>query len=203
MKLYSMIPQDSSGKVRWMLHELEIPFEDIRVSYKKGDTKTPEFLAMNPIGQVPILKDGDLALFESYAIVHYLADKYSEKKLAPAVTNLKERTNYTQWLFFCSNTVEDFFGRFQKLPTMSDDYKKDWGNYIHDKIQKIMTTLSKQLQSQDYILGSFSAVDTCLGYALDSVSEEPFFKDYPVVVSYFNRLQSREACVKSEVFKRD
>ena len=161
MKLYSLAPQDCSGKVRWMLHELGVQFEEIRLNHKNGDHKTPEYHKMNPIGQVPVLDDAGLILFESYAIVHYLADKYSAKGLAPEVTNFKARTAYTQWMFFCTDTAEDFFARYQRLPKMSEEYKKQWGDYIQDKTQKVMLTLEKQFDGHEYLLGSFSAVDTC------------------------------------------
>lgn len=203
MKLYSIAPQDCSGKARWMLHELGIPFEDIRLAFKNGDLKTTEYLAKNPIGQAPVLDDDGLVLFESYAIVHYLADKYSEKGLAPPVTNFKQRTTYMQWMFFCTDTVEDFFSRYQKLPKMTEDYKKQWGDYIQDKTQKVMLHLEKQMKEREYILGSFSVVDTCMGYAIDGICEEVFFNDYPHVKAYYERLSKREACIMSEIFKRN
>jgi len=203
MKLYSLAPQDCSGKVCWLLNEMGIEFEEIKMDWKKGDLKTTEYLAKHPMGQVPLLEDGDFSLYESYAIVSYLAEKYPEKKMAPAVSDLKERAIYNQWMFFSTDTAEDFFGRHFKLPKMDDEYKKEWGDYIVDKTQKVMSTIEKQLNGKEYLLGAFSAVDTCLGYSLNMVCEETFFNDYPNVKSYYERLTKREACKKSAIFKRD
>lgn len=131
MKLYSMVPQDCSGKVRWLLLELGVPFEEERLSYRAGDLKTESYLAKHPIGQVPVLEDGTQTVYESYAIVAYLADKYIDRGLAP-----------------------------------------------------------------------ISAIDTCLGYALDAIVDEAFFKDFPRTKAYYERLSQRAACLESQIFKR-
>jgi glutathione S-transferase len=203
MKLYSIVPQDRSGKVKWLLYEMGLTFEDIRIDYKKGELQTPEYLAMNPMGQVPVLVDEGEVLLESYAIVQYLADKYPEKKMAPPLSEFKQRARYSQWLFFSLATAEDFFVRYKRLSKMTDDYKSEWGDYIQGKTLAALLTLEKQLEDKEYILGSFSAVDTCLGYAIKTIAKDSFFSDYPRVKGYFERLMKREACIKSEVFKTD
>jgi glutathione S-transferase len=200
MKLYSMVPADSGAKVRWLLNELGQNFEDVRLSYSAGDLKTQAYLAKHPLGQVPVLEDGDVTLFESYAIVAYLADKFAENKLAPSPSDIKSRGLYYQWLFFSIATVEDFFARYARRPDMKDEYLKDWGDYITQKIKMILTAVEKQLGTGEYILGSFSAVDICLGCALASVAEEKFFLEYPLVQAYHQRLVARPACKKSEIF---
>lgn len=202
MKLYSFVPQDCSGKVRWLLHEMGLSFEDIRLSYKNGDSKTAEYLQKHPLGQVPVLEDENGILFESQAILLYLADKYPEKKMAPPVNDMKARAQYYQWMQFAVQSAERYFDSLHRLPKTTEEYKKDWEGHIREKLLLVMKRISEQLNGQDYILGSFSAVDTCLGYALDSVSEESFFQDFPVVKGYYQRLSERPACLKSEIFKR-
>lgn len=202
LKLYFMVPQDCSGKVRWLLNELDVPYEDVKLSYKNGDLQTEAYLAKNPIGQVPTLEDGDITLFESHAIVTYLSDKYWTKGICPDPSNIQARTDYYQWLFFISNIAEDFFSRYFKLPNMTDQYKNEWEGYTRDKIQKIMLKIETQLSEQDYLLKNFSTVDICLATALDAIFEESFFQNYPRVKAYYERLSKREACLKSEIFKR-
>lgn len=203
MKLYSFVPQDCSGKVRWLLLELGVSFQEQKISYKAGDTKTAEYLQKHPLGQVPVLEDGTLTLFESYAIVAYLADKYLDQGLAPDVKNMVQRGEYHKWMFFSSDSAGAFFSKYHKLSKMTDDYLKEWGDHVRSKTQMVLLTLEKQLAHQDYILGKFSAVDICLGYELDSMSEEGLFKDFPKVSAYFERLKNREACLRSEIFKRN
>ena len=201
MKLYSLAPQDCSGKVKWLLLEMGIPFEDVKLNYKNGDTKTEEYLKKHPLGQVPVLEDGDLTLIESYAIVAYLADKYPEKKMAPQANDLHARALYYQWLFFSKGSVEEFFARNFRLAKMTEEYRKDWGQHTIDKTQLVLKAIEKQLHDKEYILGNFTAVDVCLGYALDS--EETLLNDFPLVKSYYKRLSERKACVESGIFSRN
>ncbi len=77
-------PWSRAANVVWMLEELGIPYELVFVDIMKGEQKKPEMLAMNPMGKLPILVDGDAVVTESAAIAVYLADRYSLGKLAPA-----------------------------------------------------------------------------------------------------------------------
>src|SRR5262249_45609777 len=82
MKLYEF-PPTRSIRPRWMLQELEVPFESVWVNLIKGEHRDREFLKLNPAGKVPVLVDGDLVLNESVAIVLYLAEKYPDKGFLP------------------------------------------------------------------------------------------------------------------------
>ncbi len=90
-------------RVVWMLKELELPFEHIQTNFLDGSTHTPAFLAVNPNGRVPALKDGEFLMCESMAINLYLAKKYGNG-LAPA--NLEEDALCTQWSFWVVTEVE-------------------------------------------------------------------------------------------------
>ena len=70
-----------------------------------GEQKSPGFLAISPTGKVPVLVDRDFVLFESVAILNYLADKYPEKSLIPKA-GTQERATYDQWMFFGVNELE-------------------------------------------------------------------------------------------------
>ena len=90
--------------VDWLLIELGIDCERIEVAFKT-EMKTLEYLKMNPFGKVPVLVDGDVVVYELGAIVAYLADKFPEKGLAPALNDPK-RGIYYRWLFFISGPWE-------------------------------------------------------------------------------------------------
>jgi len=97
--------QSRSVRPRWMLEEIGVPYELHRVNLQAGEQRTPEFLKINPNGAVPALVDGDITLFESAAICQYLADRFPEKRLAPAV-GTAARAYYYQWIHFGMCTLE-------------------------------------------------------------------------------------------------
>jgi glutathione S-transferase len=88
MKLFEF-PVSRSIRVRWTLQELGVDFEAVTVNLLAGEHRAQEFLKINPAGKLPVLVDGDVILTESIAIVLYLAEKYSDKRLVP--TCLQER----------------------------------------------------------------------------------------------------------------
>lgn len=104
LKLY-YATQTRAGRARWMLEEIGVPYELIRLDLWAGDQKKPEYLALNPNGTVPTLIDGDLVVFESAAIVEHLADRFPEKHLAPGV-GTQARGKYYQWIHYAMSSLE-------------------------------------------------------------------------------------------------
>ena len=76
LRLYDYLPSGNGYKVRLLLTQLGIPFERIELDIVRGATRTSEFLAKNPNGQVPTLEDGEICIWESNSIVRYLAARY-------------------------------------------------------------------------------------------------------------------------------
>ena len=76
IKLYG-IPRSRTMRPLWMLEELGLPYENVKVSFV-NETRTPAFLKVNPNGHIPVLQDGDLTLWESMAINLYLARRYDK-----------------------------------------------------------------------------------------------------------------------------
>ena len=83
IKLY-WSPRSRSISAIWLLEETGLPYERVLTDITTGAQKAPEYLAINPMGKVPGLKDGDAALGEAAAICAYIADRYPETNLAPA-----------------------------------------------------------------------------------------------------------------------
>src|SRR6266545_30339 len=97
MKLYHF-PSPNPQKVRFALLELGLECEIVPVDLIKREQRTPEFLALNPYGRVPVLTDGALTLWESHAILAYLGEKTG--RLWP--TSAAGRADALRWLFFLS-----------------------------------------------------------------------------------------------------
>src|SRR5581483_7362190 len=104
---YSAAPNPM--KVALFLEEAELPYEAVPVDTRKGEQHRPEFLAINPNGKVPAIVDGDIAVFDSSAILVYLAEKTG--KFLPAGGD-KARAEFLSWMFFVASGVGPFFGQF-------------------------------------------------------------------------------------------
>ena len=97
-------PMSRARMTRWMLEETGLPYEEVVLAF---DTtmKSPEYLAINPMGKVPAIRHGDVVVTENAAVCAYLADLVPEKRLAPAPGS-PERGSYYRWLFFLAGPLE-------------------------------------------------------------------------------------------------
>ena len=88
-----------------LLEEIGAQFELVLVDRANAAAKSPEYLKLNPNGQIPVLVEGDLVVYEAAAICLYLADRYPHAKLVPPLQT-PERAHFYQWLFWCTNTLQ-------------------------------------------------------------------------------------------------
>src|SRR3569623_3616019 len=104
MKLY-WSPRSRSFTALWLLEETGQSYERVLTDISTGAQKTPEYLAVNPMGKVPALTDGDIAIAESAAICAYVAERCPDARLAPPLGDPR-RVKYLQWLFFAPRCIE-------------------------------------------------------------------------------------------------
>lgn len=97
IKLYGFPMSPNSRRVQLGLLELELPFEYVQVNLMEGAHKSPEYLRLNPNGKVPTLVEDDVVLWESHAILEYLADRYPAKRLG--AESPRERGEIGKWLY--------------------------------------------------------------------------------------------------------
>jgi glutathione S-transferase len=97
------VPMSRAMRSLWALEEIGVPYENVKTHFLT-DTRTPEFLAINPNGHIPVLVDGDVTLFESLAINLYLARKYG-KDLWPATVEDEGRAY--QWSVWAMTELEE------------------------------------------------------------------------------------------------
>jgi glutathione S-transferase len=185
-------PYTRAANVVWMLEEVGVTYELSSVDITKGAHKTPELLALNPMGKLPILTDGDAVVTESAAIALYLADRYAYGRLAPRVDD-PARATYLRWSLFAPSVIEP--GSMAKRAGW--DYKESqagWGSY-----DAMLRTMESAIADRAYVLGKdFSMVDVVFGGTLRFMLAFKMIEAIPSFVTYAARLEQREALRRAE-----
>jgi glutathione S-transferase len=190
MKLY-WSPQSRSATILWLMEETGKPYERVLIDINTGAQKSPEFLAINPMGKVPAIKDGDVTLAEQAAICAYVAERYPEANLAPPVGD-QRRAKYLYWLFFGPGCIEpaivQIFTKIQ-IPART----AGWGDAT-----QVFDVLDKALEEGPWLLGdTFSAADVMIGSGLNFAIRA--FKMVPTRPSFERYLN---ACAQRPAFQR-
>lgn len=170
----------SRGRIaRWMLEEVSAPYEAKILPY--GEHKTPEFLAINPMGKFPTLVHGDTVITECAAICAYLADAFPEAGLAPPHGS-KARGAYYRWLFYAAGPIEAAVIDKALGVVVADDKKAMVGYGCFDDV---ISTMEIALSGGKYLLGdNFSAADVYFGAQIlwglqfGSIPARPLFEKY-------------------------
>jgi len=195
LKLYG-INQSRAFRPLWLLQELGLEYEHIRVDYRGDELREPDFLAMNPNGRIPVLVDGDLVLWESMAINLYLARRYGNTSgLWPA--SVGDEALALQWSFWVMTEVERpllsvlMHGRV--LPTAKRDPDKVARNL--GVLKAPLRVLDRSLADRRYLLGEcFSVAD--LNVAAVLIWCKPArvsLEDYPNLDDWLMRCLARPA----------
>lgn len=182
-------PLSRGRMVRWMLEECAADYEVVAVPF--GDAmKSPDYLAVNPMGKVPALKVGDTVITETAAIITWLADYFAPACLIPQADTL-ERGQYYRWLCFAIHFEYAVMDKWQNVPTSAERRKAiGYGDF-----DTALNTLRQILNSRDYLLGNaFSALDLYLTSLLNwSARVVGVLPDDAVFTRYMARTTDREA----------
>jgi len=180
-------PFSRASNVVWMLEEIGVDHELRFVDLFAGEHKQADMLALNPMGKLPILKDGDVVVTEAAAIGLYLADRYSLGKLAPAPDD-PARGPYLRWSLFAPSVIEP--GALAKIASW--DYKPSqagWGTY-----DTMLTTMEHAIGKGPYLLGErFTMADIIFGGTVRFMLEFNLVEARPSFVAYAERLGARPA----------
>jgi GST-like protein len=161
LQLYSL-PTPNGVKVSIMLEELGLPYEVHLVDISKNDSHTPEFKALNPNAKIPAIIDPDgpggapLALFESGAILLYLAEKTG--RFLPTDPALRYET--IQWVFFQMASVGPMFGQvgfFHKFAGKDIEDKRPLTRYVNET-KRLLGVLEERLTERAWIMGDFYSI---------------------------------------------
>jgi glutathione S-transferase len=162
LTLYHAAPSRSSI-VHWILEELGQPYELQMVSFKKGENRQPEFLAVNPMGKVPTLKHGDTIITEAAAICTYLADEFPQAGLNIPVGD-RQRGVYLKWLFFGPSCLEPAITE-RAFPRKEQPARSMLGFGDFDSVVEVVAKASAA--AAPYLMGKqFTAADVVIGSGL-------------------------------------
>jgi glutathione S-transferase len=176
-------------RVRWALEEVGQPYDVRLLSFKA--MKEPAHLALHPFGQIPTYEEGDLALFESGAIVLRIAEHHSG--LLPDDANARARA--IAWMFAALNTVEpSIFDRdLTRILERDQPWYEQRLRVLEDSIRKRLSDLSSRLGNADWLDGAFSAGDLLMVTVLCRLEGSGILEEYPNLSAYVARGTARPA----------
>jgi glutathione S-transferase len=176
-------------RVRWALEEIGQPYDVRLVSF--AAMKQPAHLALHPFGQIPTYEEGDLALFESGAIVLHLAERHAG--LLPGDANARARA--IAWMFAAVNTVEPPILELVTVRILEGD--KPWAGerlpLVLDRIRNRLQQLSARLGDADWLDRAFSAGDLMMVHALLRLRPSGVLDEFPMLAAYVARGEARPA----------
>ena len=185
-------PHTRSLRPRWLLEELEIPYTIHAIDLFGGE-RNPA----HPLGSVPAMTINGQTMFESGAMCHWLADRFPETGLAPAI-DAGLRPAYEQWMFFVPGTLEpppfEILMHTRILP--QKDRVPEFIGYAEKRYQRVLHMLAQQLDHDGFILGAtFTCADIMIGSTLNWLPD--MLAPYPALQAYVQRTTSRAAYVRA------
>ncbi|WP_027572631.1 glutathione S-transferase family protein [Bradyrhizobium sp. WSM1743] len=176
-------------RVRWAFEEVGQPYDVRLLSF--AAMKQPPHLALNPFGQIPTYEDGDLALFESGAIVLHIAERHDG--LLPKDANARARA--IAWMFAALSTVEPPIVELAMAMLFERD--KSWYAerlpMLQDRVRARLGELSRRLGKADWLDGAFNAGDLMMVTVLRRLNTSGLLDEYPEIAAYVVRGESRPA----------
>jgi glutathione S-transferase len=188
MKLYSFSPTPNNRKVEAFIKHFDLPVEIHSMGFKEQENKTEAYLKMNPLGKAPVLEDGDFTLWESNAILCYLATLFPQTNCLP--TDPKERADVDRWLYWQA---------FHLLHTIVA--VRDKGKDAQKDIDMHLGLLNGQLEGKEFVLGDLSLVDFAISpYLLGRHGQAIDYTNFPNVRAWLDRCNELTG-IKETVFK--
>jgi GSH-dependent disulfide-bond oxidoreductase len=153
---YNLAPNPM--KVALALEEMKIPYEPVPIDTRKGDQFSADFLKINPNAKVPAISDGSVTLFDSNAILLYLADQHQQ--FVPAIADSSARAKMLSWLMFIASGIGPFSGQSVHFRHVAPEPKEYPLNRYDFEAHRHWTVIEQHLTQHQYMLGAdYSIVD--------------------------------------------
>ena len=197
IKLYCA-PKTRSARAIWMLEEVGVDYAKEIVDIRSPERKdSAEFRRASPMGKVPALADGELAMSESAALCLYLADRYAPGRLAPALDD-PSRGKFLYWIMYTPAVIE---------PAMAEKFsgaKPNRGRHGWGDFASMIETLEAGLDGREWIMGDpFTAADVMLGSSVVFLRLFDMMPESETLSAYADRCLARPAYQKAMRFDAD
>ena len=187
MRLYTFTITPNNRKVEAFVRHFDLDVDIHLVSFKDKETQSPEFLAINPMGKVPALTDGDFRLWESNAILTYLATKFPETRALP--TDARGRADVDRWLHWQSCHLVPAIGAL-KTGAESDV----------STVTPLLKILEQQLAGREYLLGALTVADFAVAaYLMTKLGRQLDYSACPNVAAWVERMSGLKGFVATQV----
>lgn len=197
LKLYGFSMSPNTRRALFALEEHGLPYEMVAVDLMKGEQKAPAYLALNPTGRVPTLVDGDFVLWESNAILEYLARAHPEKQLGGA--SARDAGEIARWMYMnaahLSPNVARVFAHTIRLP--EDQRLPRLVTEARAEIDRCLRPMAARLADHEFLAGAFSIADIA---AAPTLSAAPMLginlARFAPVEQWMRRIEGRAAWKK-------
>jgi len=186
-------PHSRSCMTRALLEELGADYELCPIDFRKEEQRSPDYLAINPMGKVPAIRADGEVVTETVALFIWLADRFPQAGLAPALDDPRRGT-YLRWLVFYAACME---------PAIADRaLKRDSGPHMqspYGDFGSVVAAISAPIERGPWLLGErFSAADVLWGNALCWLTGFGMLEATPAMAAYIERVRSRPAQLRAQ-----
>ena len=188
-------PMSRGRIIRWMLEEVGQPYDTKVLRWETGDAKSPEYLAINPMGKVPAIVHGGTVVTECAAICAYLADAFPQAGLAPPPGS-KLRGPYYRWLFFGAGPIEQSVS-FASMKIEVPEAQRAMVGF--GCMADVLDTLEAAVKGDGFLAGdSFTAADLYIASHLAWGMEFGTIEKRPAFEAYSERHVNRPAALRAD-----
>jgi glutathione S-transferase len=183
-----------SARIIWLLEELGVRYELESMPFTPEAMRSPEYLKLHPLGQIPVMQDHGITMFESGAILEYLLEKHGEGRLAPA-PGTAARAEYLQWFHYGEASLARYVSDIvrYRFSTKPEDQIPAVLAMAQRRFHEALAVVDRALEGRQFICGAeFTAADIMIAYGMvmaKIIRELP--ADLPNIAAYLKRLQER------------
>lgn len=198
VKLYGIVPFDRSGRVRWMLHECGVAFEDVWLDWREEELDAPEFRAISPLGKVPAIEAGETRLCETAVCLEWVGRTYGKGSLDPLE---HDPSAYQVWLALASSTIDHVCFEFVRPDIPKEHRPARREQAARDLGRAGFPALEKMLADRDSVLPTgFCAIDIQVAASLHYADRDGRLAEHPRLREWLDVMRARPAAQKAGLF---